>query len=240
MRIHDKAIVLQSVKHGDRQSIVKLYTRGHGLVTVIASAGRSPSSKIKAASLLPLNLLDINYTARNTREIQRLSEATSYYVHGNLSSSLAKLGIAQFINEVLIKSLKEQQSNEKLYDFIEGCLNYLNDSEKDFVNLHLYFLRELSTFLGFEPHNNYDEHNRYFDSREGGFTPMALPFPLGLAENDSKVFSEFLTINPLKTHITYQQRSLLLDIWLAYYNLHVPNFGELRSLEVLKEVGRVG
>jgi DNA repair protein RecO (recombination protein O) len=238
MRVHDKALVLQSVKHGDRQSIVKLYTRQHGLVTVIASAGRTPSSKIKASALMPLTLLDINYTMRGAREIQRLGEATCYYVHGNIGSSLAKLSIAQFMNEVLIKSLKEQQANAGLYDFIEGCLNYLNDSEKDYINLHLYFLKELSTYLGFEPHNNFGKDYQFFDCREGGFTPLSLPFPLGLTEEDSKMFSEFLSVNALKANISQKQRNWLLEIWVAYYGLHVPNFGELRSLEVLREVIR--
>lgn len=238
MRISDKAIVLQAVKHGDRQFIVKLYTRGHGLVTLIASAGKSPASKIRAACLMPLSLVEVNYIQRQNREINRLSEIRSYYVHDNLSGSLAKLSIAQFMNEVLIKVLKEQQSHPELYDFLEGCFNYLNDSGRDYTNLHLYFLKEMSRHLGFEPHNNYSHAAPFFDCREGAFSPVSLPFPLGLGADDSLHFSEMLAKNPLREKISYTQRQWMLEIWLAYYQLHLPNFSEIKSLEVLREVGR--
>ncbi len=238
MRVRDKAIVLQAIKHGDRQSIVKLYTKGHGLLTVIASAGRSPSSKIRSASLLPLSLIEINFTLRQNREIHRLSEAASYYVHDNINTSLAKLSIAQFINEVLLKSLKEQQANEALYDFVEGCINYLNDTGRDYTNLHIYFLRELSKHLGFEPHNNFSEESLYFDCREGVFSGLSLPFPLGLGVEDSELFSVMLQKNILREKLEHKQRQWLLEIWLAYFQLHIPNFNELKSLEVLREVNR--
>jgi DNA repair protein RecO (recombination protein O) len=239
MRVRDKAIVLQNIKHGERQSIVKLYTASHGLVTVIASAGRTPSSRIRSASLFPLTLLDVNFTLRQNHEIHRLGEATCYYVHDNISGNLAKLSIAQFMNEVLVKSLKEQQANATLFGFIEGCLNYLNDAEKDYFNLHLYFLRELSRHLGFEPHNNYSPAGaEYFDCREGAFSPMGFPCPLGLSLEDSALFSRFLSSNPLREEIAAERRQWLLEVWLAYYRLHLPGFGELRSLEVLRELSQ--
>ena len=236
MRVSDRAIVLQHIRHGDKQSIIKLYTRSHGMVALIASPSRSASAKIRPAALLPLTLLDVVYTLRPNRELQRLSEAGCYYVHDQIASSMAKLALAQFINEALIKTLKEQQSNPQLYDFIESTLNYLNDADRDYTNLHLHFLRELSSHLGFEPHNNRSVNALYFDSREGGFTGLSLPFPLGLGEQDSAMFSRFLSGNALRSSMSRSEREWLLEIWLAYYALHVPGFGELKSVEVLKAI----
>lgn len=236
MRFSDKAIVLQAVRHGDRQSIVKLYTRGHGFFTVIASPSRSSGAKIRQSSLMPLTLLDIVATLRQNRELHRLSEASCYYVHDNLGSSIVKLGIAQFINELLLKTLREQQGNVPLFDFVETTLTYLNDADRDFVNTHLYFLRELSVYLGFEPHNNCSSGTPFFDCREGAFSGMALPFPLGLPGPDSALFSRSLRSNLLREEISRQERQLLLEAWLAYYALHVPGFGEMRSLDVLREI----
>ena len=239
MRVSDKAIVLQQIRHGDRQSIVRLYTYHHGLVTVIASAGRSASSRIRASQLLPLTLLEVNFTLRENHELHRLSEASCYYVHDRLAGSLPKLSIAQFMNEVLLKTIREQTTNPALYDFIEGCLNYLNDSEKDFQNLHLYFLRELARHLGFEPHNNYHPTEApFFDSREGAFSMVSLTFPLGLGKQESALLSRFLSANPLRESLPAADRAWLLDFLLAYFRLHVAGFNELRSLEVLRELGR--
>lgn len=236
MRISDKAIVLQAVKHGDKKFILKLYTQNHGVITVAASVGNTSSSKIKTSSILPLSLVEVQLTVRQNKEIHQLNEASCYSVHAEISTSLSKLSIAQFLNEILIKTLKEQSGNAHLFEFIETCLKFLNDSENNFTNLHLYFLSELTKYLGFEPQNNFSPQLPYFDCREGKFSSSNLAFPLGLNKEESFLFSEFLKINVLKTNISHAQRQTLLEILLAYYRVHLPNFNELKSLEVLKEL----
>lgn len=236
MRVRDKAIVLQHIRHGDKQAILKLYTRSHGLLSVIASPSRGATARIRPSALLPLTLLDVVYSLRESRELHRLSEAVCYYVHDKIGSAMAKLSIAQFINEVLIKTLKEQQPNARLFDFTEATLNFLNDTDRDYTNLHLHFIRELSGLLGFEPHNNRGGRDIYFDCREGVFSSVSLPFPLGLGENDSALFSGFLSAQPLRDGIPKKDREWLLEIWLAYFSLHIPGFGELKSVAVLKEI----
>ncbi len=236
MRISDKAILLQSIKHGDKKYILKLYTLQNGLVTAFAAVGSSPKSKIKTSALLPLNLLDVELVIKQNSEVHQLNEVSCYYVTTTIHTSLFKLSIAQFINETLIKSLKEQSANKYLFEFIETCIQFLNTNETNFTNLHLYFLSELTKYLGIEPQNNYDSHNCYFDCREGQFSNYNLAFPLGLNLEESILLSEFLKINSLKVTITHFQRQQLLTGLLAYYSIHIPNFGNLKSVAVLQEV----
>lgn len=235
MRISDKAIVIQSIKHGDKKFIIRLFTRSQGIVTVSTHVANSPSSKIKPSAILPLSLLDVELIVKQNKDIHQLTEASCYYITTSISTSIVKLTIAQFLNEILIKTLKEQGANAYLFEFIETCLKFLNDTDEA-VNLHLYFLTELTKYLGFEPQNNFSQQTPYFDCREGKFSAVGLTMPLGLNKEDSFLFSEFLKINSLKTNISNSQRQLLLEILLAYYKLHIPNFNEVRSLEVLKEV----
>lgn len=236
MRVSDKAIVLQAIKHGDNKFILKLYTSHNGLLTVAASVGKAASSKIKSSSILALSLVDIELVLKQNKEVHQLTEASCYCIHTNISGSISKLSIAQFLNEVLIKSVKEQGPNAHLFEFIETCLKFLNDMESGFENLHLYFLIELTKYLGFEPQDNFSAHYPFFDCREGRFTALSMALPLGLNKDDSLLFSEFLKINSLKEKISGAQRQVLLEALLAYYRLHVPGFNEVRSLEVLKEV----
>ena len=173
---------------------------------------------------------------KQNKEIHQLTEASCYSIYTNISTSLSKLSIAQFLNEILIKSLKEQSSNLHLFEFVETCFKFLNDTEDHYTNLHLYFLIELTKYLGFEPQNNFSPRKPYFDCREGQFTALGLALPLGLNKDDSFLFSEFLKINSLKTNISNIQRQNLLETLLAYYRLHIPGFNDIKSLEVLKEV----
>jgi DNA repair protein RecO (recombination protein O) len=236
MRVTDKAIVLQSVKYGDKKNILRLFTRNHGLVSVTCILGNAPSSKIKSSAVLPLSLLDVELITRQNKDVQQLTEASCYYLHTNISNSISKLSIAQFLNEILLKLLKEQTSNASLYDFIENCFKFLNESEEDHMNLHVYFLMELTKYFGIEPSNNYSQGNSFFDCRDGRFTPVSLAFPLGLDKEDSLLFSEFLKINCLNEKLSNDQRQRLVSILLAYYQMHVPGFNEVKSLDILREV----
>lgn len=236
MRVSDKAIVLQAIKYGDKKQILKLFTKNHGLLTAAVVVGNSATSKIKAGITFPLNLLDVELIKKANKDIHRLNEANCYYICTNITSSISKLTIAQFLNEVLIRCLKEQPPNIYLFDFIEGCIKYLNESDDHQVNLHVYFLFEFAKYLGIEPNNNYSTNNCFFDCREGRFISMSLSFPLGLDKEDSFLFHEALKINCLTKKLSNLQRQKLLSILLAYYQLHVPGFNQLKSLEVLKEV----
>ncbi len=236
MRVSDKAIVLQSIKLGDQKVILKLYSQHNGFLSVTTSVGKRETAKIKSSSILPLTLLDVEMVIKQNKEIHQLNEASCYYVYNTIHDSLSKLSIAQFLNEVLIKSIKEQGPNPHLFKYIETCMKFLNDSTDEFINLHIYFLIELTKYLGFEPQDNHNQQNPFFDCREGRFSSMSLSFPLGLDKEQSLFFANFLKMNSLKVKFSNIQRQLLLEILLAYYRLHIPGFNEVRSLEVLKEI----
>jgi DNA repair protein RecO (recombination protein O) len=236
MRVSDKAIVLQSIKHGDRKYILKLFTRHHGTITVATSVGKTSTARIKSSSILPLSLLDVELILKQNKEIHQLTEASCYTIFSNIHNSINKLSIAQFLNEIMIKCLKEQGANAHLFEFIETCLKFLNDVTEGYLNLHLYFLTEFTKYLGFEPQNNFSPNAPFFDCREGTFSSVCLTLPLGLNKQESQLFSEFLKTDILHTSISNENRKLLIDILLNYYRLHVPGFNEVKSVEVLKEV----
>lgn len=236
MRVSDKAIVLQSIRRGDNKFILKLFTRQNGLITAAATVGKTQSAKIKASHVMQLSFIEVQFILKQNKEIQQLTETAGYYNTGSISQSLDKLAIAQFLNEILIKCIKEQVHNVHLFEFIETCIKFLNESDEVYHNIHLYFLIELTRYLGFEPQNNYTTDYCYFDCRNGSFTSISLAFPLGLSQSESQLFSDFLKVNSLQVRFSNQQRRNLLDILLAYYRLHIPGFNELKSIEVLKEL----
>ena len=232
MRVSDKAIVIQAIKHGDKKFILKLYTHKNGLVTASVALNKN----IRSSNIFPLSLINVELVLKQNKDVHQVTEISSYYILSNISGSLSKLSIAQFLNEILIKAIKESATNQHLFEFIESCLIYLNDTETEFVNLHLYFLLEFTKYFGVEPQNNYSIQAPFFDCRDGQFSSMAIAFPLGLGKEDSLLFSQFLKVNALKTNLSNHQRQTILEILLAYYRLHFPGFNTIKSLDVLKEI----
>ncbi|HQQ93442.1 MAG TPA: DNA repair protein RecO [Bacteroidia bacterium] len=236
MRISAKAIILQNIQHGDNKRILKLYTRHEGLLTVSLRTLRTSKSGISKASIQPMSFIEAEVLYRANRDIHLLTEARTYKVHEGLRNDIAKLAIAQFIQDVLNKSLREHQGNEALYDFLETCFDFLDHSEKGFSNLHLHFIMELSHHLGFEPQNNRHENAPFFDFREGQFGAAELVWPLGLARMESELLSDLFKQGLLKATLSRQQRQFFLECMMNYFAFHVPGFVTVKSLEVLKEL----
>ncbi|MBK9285585.1 MAG: DNA repair protein RecO [Sphingobacteriaceae bacterium] len=236
MRVNDKALVLQAVKYGDRKSILKLYTREHGLLSVAVVTGSSPKAKVKTSSILPCSLIEAQLIVKQNKDVQQLNEAFCYCPNENITGNFAKIGIAQFINELLIKTLKEQSSNFILFDFIEQFIKYLNECDNNLNALHVYFMLELSIYLGIEPQANFDNINCFFDNREGRFVAVHLPFPMGFDREESQLFNEAIQNNSPEKKWSKEHRIKLLDLLLAYYQMHIPGFSPPKSHIVLKEV----
>jgi DNA repair protein RecO (recombination protein O) len=202
----------------------------------LVTASVALNKNIRSSNIFPLSLINVELVLKQNKDVHQVTEISSYYILSNISGSLSKLSIAQFLNEILIKAIKESATNQHLFEFIESCLIYLNDTETEFVNLHLYFLLEFTKYFGVEPQNNYSIQAPFFDCRDGQFSSMALAFPLGLGKEDSLLFSQFLKVNALKTNLSNHQRQTILEILLAYYRLHFPGFNTIKSLDVLKEI----
>ena len=140
---------------------------------------------------------------------------------------------------MLQKVLREQQGHPELYEFITKELVTLDETTHMSPLFHHHFLSELLEYMGLRPENNYTPADCYFNFREGKFTPMELPYPLGLNAIQSKLMHFLLLPDFKEQKITYQLREELLDAILNYYAFHVPGFGSLKSIAVLKEISLV-
>ncbi len=236
MRVSEKAIILQNIKHGDKKNILKLFSNHHGMLTAAVNVGQSKTSRIKSSSVMPLNFVEVELILKENKEIHLLTELNVYKAQSNIYLNISKLSIAQFMQEVMIKTLKDQHGNAELFEFIDECFDFLNTSSEHFSNLHLHFLSELSKYLGFEPQNNYNTTNCYFDLREGRFNETAMVWPFGLDAAQSAVFSSLLKCDYFNTRVARDDKQLALDIYLNYFAFHIPGFGVLKSPEVLKEM----
>ncbi len=233
-----QGIILQHTKYRDKKSILKIYTLQHGLQSYAVNVGHSKTSKIRAAHIAPLNQIEFIEHTRKNREIQLITEIRLQYIYQNLFADLARNCLASFINEVLIKCLKEHQPGEELYFFVAIKLKSLDTTEKSVSNFHLFFLLELADHMGFYPNNNYTDKNCLFDLEGGVFTDK-VPMHMYYADSETSFhLSQLIKSAEEKKEFTCtgQIRSELLNLLLLFYKLHVPGFGEVKSLPVLKEL----
>jgi DNA repair protein RecO (recombination protein O) len=140
-----------------------------------------------------------------------------------------------FCTELIHKTVKEEEQNEALYDFIQNTINDYDAQFSSNVDFHLFFLAGLSSFLGIQPHLNHDEERRYFNLHEACFQTFE---DLNcLAETESYNFFKLFSGAPFSLSNT--ERRLLLTAILSYYQSQFPHMGKIKSVEVLQQVFKV-
>jgi len=220
MLFKTRGIVFKFIKYGDTSIIVTIFTELFGLQTYIVNGIRSKSAKGKIALYQPLTLLDLVVYYKENANIKRIKEVRCLHQYQTLPTDIRKSSIAMFINEVLNKTVKEENHAQELFEFFLDSLVFLDDQKSDFENFHLIFLIKLSRFLGFGAHQT----DEVLTDRLTGKEEEELLKKLIAAEyKDAFV-------------ITIVQRRALLEILLRFYSAHIDSLGEIRSVQVLKEV----
>ncbi len=233
-------IVLQSIKYGDTSLISKIYTREFGLLSFIIKGIRNAKSRKNASQFQPLRILDLNIRYKENRNLQFLQEFESHVVYKSLPFDIVKSGIALFISEVLVQSVREEEPNATLFDFLENAFKTLDAQSESMAWAPHLFLLQLSPHLGFLPQNNYDETTCYFDLEAGHFSPADGVDRNFLNPQESALLSDLLKTRVqhfhCETNASTEERRTLLNELVKYYRLHLESFQPLKSLEVLEAV----
>lgn len=182
----------------------------------------------------PINIIDI-VAYRNSDKLSRIKEAQYSVNYNSINRNVIKSSIAMFVVDLARNAIKEREANPDLYAFMKEELLSLDKTE---TGLRLYpqvFAIRLSRLLGFEPLDNFNSDNIYFDMLEGAFTDNDVRHSHILNEDQSRVFHRLLSDRQTEG-IDKTQRTLLLDNLMSYYGLHLEGFRSLKCLPVLRSI----
>ncbi|HLC83167.1 MAG TPA: DNA repair protein RecO [Bacteroidia bacterium] len=232
-------IILQTTNYSDTSLIAKIYTENFGLQSYMISGVRSKKSKTKASLFQPMTIVEIEVSNSSKSNLHRISEIAVQHPYSDIPYNIVKSSIAIFLNEVLFRSLKEQEADEDLYSFIKNSLLILDFKNESCSNFHLCFLIQISKFFGFYPQGNFSETTSHFDLCDGKFISSVpshnnylnptLSFLL-----DKIMSTKFENIQGLM--MDSGQRKTLLNAFVFFFKFHIPSFGEIKSMAVLEEV----
>ncbi len=234
-----RGIVFHHIKYSETSLIVKVYTELFGLQSYLIKGIRSRKSKTKSSLLQHLSLLDMEVYHKEKSKIHHIKEMKPAYQYKTIPFDIRKSSIVLFINEILYKSIQEEEPNQYLFDFIYNSIQILDLSEAHFSNFHLLFMVQLTKHLGFFPKGNYSKTKPIFNMQDGVFQKN-LPLFSNCIEEP---FSGYLNI--LQTHsfeesekikIAVNHRMELLQKLIDFYRMHLSGFREIKSHYVLSEV----
>jgi len=237
MLVHTKAIVISALKYGEADLIVKLYTLSDGLRTyMLKGVLKSRKGKFKASMFQSLTQLDIVANHKNTGKLEYLREAKVVGNYQTLHTQVIKQALVMFLAEVLKNSIREEETNEGLFHYLEYSLQYL-DATQNIANFHLLFLLKLTRYLGFQPEKSLIEAN-YFNLLDGVFQEIPTN-DYCIEGNNVDLLKNLLGIefdDLLNIKLNQALRTDFLKMLLVYFELHIEGFRKPKSLGVLNEI----
>lgn len=239
MLIKTRGIVLKTIKYGETSVIAEVYTEERGLRKYIINGVRSKKARIHASLLQVMSLLDLVVYNREDREINHVKELRPAHVYQALPFDVKKSALALFMAEIIRKTIRESEENKPLFAFLFDIFQYLDETNDPVGNLHLFFLIELTAFLGFLPSGEYSSETPLFDLQEGMFVTNIPNNKHYLEEQGSQLLQALMECNMTRSHeikITSAQRRALLHNLLDYYKLHMDFLPDILSHQILQEV----
>ncbi len=218
MLIKCKGIVLRLTRYGDTSVIVTAFTDTDGIQSFLVKGARSAQKQSKMAFFQPLTLLELVVYKKDNASLQHLREIKCYFPYRNIPGDIRRESVAFFVTEVLNRVLREQTDPEVLYEFLETSLMHLDSASVSVEMFHLQFLMDLSRHLGF-----------------GAGQPTDVLGDRVVPAEIQEALADLIQGSGKFNH-TAELRRDLLHLLIDYLRRHVDQFGQLRSVDVLREV----
>lgn len=235
-----QGIVLHYNRYNDDSAIVDIYTLSRGSVSFLVRDRRHQrKNSIHATLLRPLNIVELVFEFRPSASLHKIQELHIAHCYTSLPYDPIKETVALFLSEFLHNVLRNEVKNENLFHYILYSFQWFDTTSEGLANFHVTFLTRLTYYLGFWP--NIDKKNKlpFFDLKDSIATDTEPSHNFFLKGKEVAMMPKLLRMNVRNMHrflLTRKQRNRMLDVLTLYYRLHVPEFRDLRSLAVLREV----
>jgi DNA repair protein RecO (recombination protein O) len=225
--------------YNDKYTIIHIYTESFGRTSYCVARNRGRKTMLTHALFLPLSVLDMDVEHMNTRDLQRIREAKTCYSLTNIPADPMKNVIALFLAEILYRTLRANEPDSRLFEYLYESIRWLELSEQGVANFHLVFLIRLVQYLGIYPNVKSYQPGCIFDLLNGVFTGQPPEHRYYLSKEESIIFFRLLRMD-YKNMAVYSfsrlERTNIIRRILEYYRLHLSDFSEIKSLPIMQSL----
>lgn len=167
-----------------------------------------------------------------------MKDVQSSIVMQTIPYDIRKSTIALFISEVLYRLVGESEANSPLFDFVYGSIEALDAIDEGVANFHLWFLANISRFLGFAPGNEYTKDS-FFDMREGLYTPVQPLHEKFCNREYAQLLNDLIECDVQylgEIGLNRTQRVDMLHALTDYYALHLDSIRKVQSISILQQL----
>lgn len=234
-----KAIVLRTIRYSDSHIVVSLFTEYYGMVSALVRVAHGGKRGGRSALWQLMSLVELNVYYRPAADFQKIGDVFMSTPWKDLPYNPFKASVSIFLAEFLYHSLRGEGENRVLFSFLENSLLWFDETEKGMVDFHLLLMIRMTRFLGIWPGTDGYRPGMLYDLKSACYVSRIPPHGQYVDADAATLIPMLLRIDYSNMHLlrmTRNERRHMLDVLLQYYRLHVPGFGELQSLDVLREL----
>ena len=234
-----RGIVLHTTNYSETSLVVKIYTEQGGMGSFIVSGVRSRNSRIKSNLFQPLSLVELVASGSPSGSMRRITEIRLSPPFAGIHGDIVKSSIALFLAEVIYRSIREEEANAVLFEFLHNSIQILDVSHGNTSRFHIYFMIQLSKHLGFYPQGIPVKDSGYFDLKEGVFCTSMPPHTYFLDQDLTGCLYRIMTAgfeNYQSVEMNPVSVKALLKALVVYFEIHHTQGSSIRSHTVLEEV----
>ena len=238
MIVKTRGIVLSTLRYSDSSVIVRIYTEIAGLRSFMVRTGKGKTALLKMSLLQPLSPVEISFDRDEKKTLHSPRSLEREAILKGIPFDTVKTCIALFMAEVVSRSIAEEETNTRLFEFLHRSVMLLDSETNPVKNFHLKFMIEFSGHLGFFPHERAAEE-AFFDLIEGVFVNYDPLHPHYLQGAVVPIFEQLINVPFAEHHsirIGNENRRQLLQGLVDYYRLHLNGMKEINAHKVLEEV----
>jgi len=239
--IKTEALVLHSIPFQESSSIVRIFTREQGKISVIAKGARRLKSSLRGL-LEPLNHLEVIYYFKSTRDIQTLSKVDlirSFLTFAtDIETDIWGLALLETVDHVV----QNHQYDHEIFDLAVAFLAQMDDNPELVQLIYIRFLLALTKTLGYRIGVDncarcqrkltaaiYDPENAQLICCECG---KYFPPESRLNERELAFLKNRKDVNADSSI----RKSRLVNILIHYLSYHLDIRLKLKSLQILPEI----
>ncbi len=158
MIVKNQAIVIKSFPYGDTSLISRLILNDGNKISLLIKGAISIKSN-KGALFQPLNLIEIDYYYKETRDIQIYKEGTLINGFMNLRKSFDSIKYSLSMIDIIDKTLAKHNHENIIFNLLENCLLKMSNKYNKKI-VFIYFLLLYSHYSGYSIASlNYQSNN---------------------------------------------------------------------------------
>ena len=226
MKQKDVAIVLQKRSYSETSLILTLFLKKAGRQTFIFKGARKKSTVLFAPGVY-----EVTYFHRPETDMGIISSMDALVPLHHLVADPQRIIIGFFMADVLQQTLKIQEADEPLFDFVVDTVTQLENSNDLFL-FPLRFLARLTALLGYVPSNE-DDNATYFHLDKGIFSNQPTFSSQQISGEEVAVLQ---ALYEGKSCDTFSKEAIrnALKILLFYLKTHAPNFHVEKTLDIIQ------